>query len=306
MAYPASGTVRAAKKTPASSTARDVDYLLDADYLFGQNMTEHNPAPSPSGHPLLSSETARQEPRQHNPATRQPGSTRQPGNPAAPGSTRQHPKVDTRPHSLAAPGSTRQHPGSTPAPGSTRQPGTGPATPRQPGNPTRQHPATRQPGLKGQSPRNGRAAAIAVLKRVRHVRDLRGLNAQIFPLREPRGALRAARYAGRATRADVLRTARYRYRSSDPTYETAAPPISKKQLVLHPSRLLGRGAVCRVGLERTLPPCTCMCVDPPCVNAEQHHRGCVVRVCLRLCRGVSVWPCLTLAAEWRSMAHVDG
>ena len=32
--------------------------------------------------------------------------------------------------------------------------------------------------------------------------------------------------------------------------------------------------MCRVGLERTLPPCTCMCVDPPCVNAEQHHRVC--------------------------------
>ena len=43
-----------AAKTPATSTARDADYLLDADYLFGQNMTEHNPAPSPSGHPLLS------------------------------------------------------------------------------------------------------------------------------------------------------------------------------------------------------------------------------------------------------------
>ena len=46
--------------------------------------------------------------------------------------------------------------------------------------------------------------------------------------------------------------------------------------------ICGRGAVCRVGLERTLPPCPCMCVDPPCVNAEQHHRGCVVRVCLRV------------------------
>eukprot|EP00964_Phaeocystis_antarctica_P074410 scaffold45748_cov95-Phaeocystis_antarctica.AAC.1 len=34
--------------------ARDADYLLDENYLFGQNMTEHNPAPSPSGHPLLS------------------------------------------------------------------------------------------------------------------------------------------------------------------------------------------------------------------------------------------------------------
>eukprot|EP00964_Phaeocystis_antarctica_P127920 scaffold91639_cov62-Phaeocystis_antarctica.AAC.6 len=45
------------------------------------------------------------------------------------------------------------------------------------------------------------------------------LNAQIF--KGPRGALRAARYAGRATRAGVLvRTARYRYRWSDPTYET--------------------------------------------------------------------------------------
>ena len=29
-------------------TARDADYLLDADYVFGQNTTEHNPAPSPS------------------------------------------------------------------------------------------------------------------------------------------------------------------------------------------------------------------------------------------------------------------
>jgi hypothetical protein len=25
-----------------------------SDYVFGQNMTEYNPAPSPSGHPLLS------------------------------------------------------------------------------------------------------------------------------------------------------------------------------------------------------------------------------------------------------------
>jgi len=24
------------------------------EYVFGQNVTEHNPAPSPSGHPLLS------------------------------------------------------------------------------------------------------------------------------------------------------------------------------------------------------------------------------------------------------------
>ena len=54
MAYPLpSGAVAA--KTPATSTARDADYLLDDNYLFGQNVTEHNPAPSPSGHPLLSS-----------------------------------------------------------------------------------------------------------------------------------------------------------------------------------------------------------------------------------------------------------
>ena len=86
-----------------------------------------------------------------NPAARkQPGkspdsTTRQPGNPAAPGNpaTRQHP---------AAPGSTRkwthvltawQHPA---APGSNRQPGTDPAPPRQPGNPTRQHPAAGNQG----------------------------------------------------------------------------------------------------------------------------------------------------------------
>ena len=47
-----SGAVAA--KTPATSTARGADYLLDDNYLFGQNMTEYNPAPSPSGHPLLS------------------------------------------------------------------------------------------------------------------------------------------------------------------------------------------------------------------------------------------------------------
>ena len=47
-----SGAVAA--KTPATSTARDADYLLDDNYLFGQNMTEYNPAPSRSGHPLLS------------------------------------------------------------------------------------------------------------------------------------------------------------------------------------------------------------------------------------------------------------
>ena len=33
-----------------------VPYLLVRvyQYVFGQNVTEHNPAPSPSGHPLLS------------------------------------------------------------------------------------------------------------------------------------------------------------------------------------------------------------------------------------------------------------
>ena len=36
-------------------------------------------------------------------------------------------------------------------------------------------------------------------------------NAKIFPLRGPRGALRAARYAGRATRAGVPRTAQVPY-----------------------------------------------------------------------------------------------
>ena len=56
------------------------------------------------------------------------------------------------------------------------------------------------------------------------------LNAQIFPLRGPRGALRAARYAGRATRAGVLRTARYRYRWSDPTYEKQCHPADSDEM----------------------------------------------------------------------------
>eukprot|EP00964_Phaeocystis_antarctica_P163811 scaffold140673_cov244-Phaeocystis_antarctica.AAC.1 len=56
------------------------------------------------------------------------------------------------------------------------------------------------------------------------IRHQLGLNAQIFPLRGPRGALRAAHYAGCATRAGVLRTARYRYRWSDPTYENQHAP----------------------------------------------------------------------------------
>ena len=42
-------------QTPATSTARDADYLFDADYMFGQSITEHNPAPSRPGHPLLRS-----------------------------------------------------------------------------------------------------------------------------------------------------------------------------------------------------------------------------------------------------------
>ena len=52
MAYPAVRPLPT--QTPATSTARDADYRFDADYVFGQNMTEYNPAPSPSGHPLLS------------------------------------------------------------------------------------------------------------------------------------------------------------------------------------------------------------------------------------------------------------
>eukprot|EP00964_Phaeocystis_antarctica_P156579 scaffold126313_cov42-Phaeocystis_antarctica.AAC.1 len=38
----------AAAKTPATSTARDGPYLLVRVRVRGQNMTEHNPAPSPS------------------------------------------------------------------------------------------------------------------------------------------------------------------------------------------------------------------------------------------------------------------
>ena len=46
MAYPAVRPLPT--QTPATSTARDADYRFDADYVFGQNMTEYNPAPSPS------------------------------------------------------------------------------------------------------------------------------------------------------------------------------------------------------------------------------------------------------------------
>ena len=52
MAYPA---VRSLPKLPLLLRPETrTDYLFDADYLLGQNMTEYNPAPSPSGHPLLS------------------------------------------------------------------------------------------------------------------------------------------------------------------------------------------------------------------------------------------------------------
>eukprot|EP00964_Phaeocystis_antarctica_P125816 scaffold89500_cov57-Phaeocystis_antarctica.AAC.4 len=56
MAYPAVRSVELPKLPLLlrSQTARDADYLLDDNYVFGQNMTEHSPAPSPSGHPLLS------------------------------------------------------------------------------------------------------------------------------------------------------------------------------------------------------------------------------------------------------------
>ena len=48
--------------TPATSAARDADYLLDDNYLFGQNMTEHNPAPSPSGHPRAAADIHQNSP----------------------------------------------------------------------------------------------------------------------------------------------------------------------------------------------------------------------------------------------------
>ena len=51
MAYPA---VRSLPKLPLLLRPEHADYLLDDNYFFGQNMTEYNPAPSPSGHPLLS------------------------------------------------------------------------------------------------------------------------------------------------------------------------------------------------------------------------------------------------------------
>eukprot|EP00964_Phaeocystis_antarctica_P014658 scaffold8103_cov34-Phaeocystis_antarctica.AAC.2 len=69
------------------------------------------------------------------------------------------------------------------------------------------------------------------------------LIAQIFPLRGPRGALRAARYAGRATRAGVLRTARYRYRWSDPTYEKKVTArVRLRAASGHNVKALGRSA----------------------------------------------------------------
>ena len=57
MAYPASGAATA-KESPNDSrylTARQhTDPTSQFEYVFGQNVAEHNPAPSPSGHPLLS------------------------------------------------------------------------------------------------------------------------------------------------------------------------------------------------------------------------------------------------------------
>ena len=50
MAYPA---VRPLPKLPLPPRP-DTGPTSQFDYVFGQNVTEHNPAPSPSGHPLLS------------------------------------------------------------------------------------------------------------------------------------------------------------------------------------------------------------------------------------------------------------
>ena len=60
-------TGRAAKKNAQRVTSEGVGYLAlitvhflfvrttpSDNYVFGQNMIENNPAPSPSGHPLLS------------------------------------------------------------------------------------------------------------------------------------------------------------------------------------------------------------------------------------------------------------
>jgi hypothetical protein len=48
--------VRPLPKLPLPLRPAHVPYLLVRvyQYVFGQNVTEHNPAPSPSGHPLLS------------------------------------------------------------------------------------------------------------------------------------------------------------------------------------------------------------------------------------------------------------
>ena len=45
----------AAAQTPATSMPRDAERITyELDYMFGQLVTKHNPAPLPSGHPLLS------------------------------------------------------------------------------------------------------------------------------------------------------------------------------------------------------------------------------------------------------------
>eukprot|EP00964_Phaeocystis_antarctica_P022716 scaffold12642_cov64-Phaeocystis_antarctica.AAC.1 len=101
------------------------------------------------------------------------------------------------------------------------------------------------------------------------------LIAQIFQLRGPRGALRAARYAGRATRAGVLRTARYRYRWSDPTYE--------KQVVRSPN-LLGLASVAFHGCSCSYPVPSLF--YPRVLSRPRRRRACVV---CRACR--AWWPC---------------
>ena len=42
------------RAVPPLSPARSYPRSSQCDYVPGQNVTEHNPAPSPSGHPLLS------------------------------------------------------------------------------------------------------------------------------------------------------------------------------------------------------------------------------------------------------------
>ena len=67
---------------------------------------------------------------------------------------------------------------------------------------------------------------------------LSSLNAKFSPLRGPESALRAARYAGRATRAGVLRTAReadtcgpIQLMKPSPSYTHTAAPVSGPRAV---------------------------------------------------------------------------